>query len=255
MAFFYSLTDIPDTFGEFAKKYLHTLPQRAPVHFVTDIYKPDSIKSFERDRRGRTKDSFLLRGPAMKIQSNWKAFLASDSNKNTLTQFFLFEIQKDVYAPDLFGREIFYVCEDRICEMITSEDGRSVISRPIHRLFSSQEEADTRIILHCSYISNQEDIKRIIIKSPDTDVFVLFLSFADKINKIMIFDTGTRNKRRQVDLSSLASSMSSSLREAILGLHAFTGCFAGKGKVRPLKTLKKDQSVIDVFPGLEQEKQ
>ena len=66
----------------------------------------------------------------------------------------------------------------------------------------------------------------------------------------MIFDTGTRNKRRQVDLSSLASSMSSSLREAILGLHAFTGCFAEKGKVRPLKTLKKDQSVIDVFARL-----
>ena len=46
--------------------------------------------------------------------------------------------------------------------------------------------------------------------------------------------------------------MSSSLREVILGLNGFTGsdttgCFAGKGKVRPLKTLKKDQSVIDVF--------
>ena len=56
-------------------------------------------------------------------------------------------------------------------------------------------------------------------------------------------------------MSSLASSMSSSLREAILGLHAFTGsdttsCFAGKGKVRPLKTMKKDQSVIDVFARL-----
>ena len=43
--------DIPDTFGELAKKVLHTLPQRAPVHFITEIYIPDSIKSFERDRR------------------------------------------------------------------------------------------------------------------------------------------------------------------------------------------------------------
>ena len=170
--------------------------------------------------------------------------MASDTNKKTLTQFLLFESQKDVYSPDLFGREIFYVCENR-CEIKTSEDGRSVISRPIHNLFSSQEEADTRIILHCSYISNQEDIKRIIIKSPDTDVFLLLLLFADKINKIMIFDTATRNNGRQIDMSILASSMSSSLREAILGLHASTvsdttSCFAGKGKVRPLKTLKKD---------------
>ena len=115
-----------------------------------------------------------------------------------------------------------------------------MISRPIQDLFSSQEEADTRTILHCSYISNQEEIKRIIIKSPGTDVFLLLLSYADKINKILIFDIGTRNKRRQIDMSSLASSMSSSLRKAILGLHAFTGCFAEKGKVRPLKTLRKD---------------
>ena len=139
--------------------------------------------------------------------------------------------------------------------MITSEDGRSVISRPNQDLFPSQEEADTRIILHCSYISNQEEIKMIIIKSSDTDVFLLLLPFADKINKILIFDTGTRNKRHQKDMSSLASSLSSSLREAILGLHVLTGsdttsCFAGKGKVRPLKTLKKDQFVIDVFARL-----
>ena len=72
MAFFHSLTDIPDTFGELAKKVLHTLPQRASVHFVTDTYKPYSIKSFERDRREPTNDSFLLQGPAIKIPSKLK---------------------------------------------------------------------------------------------------------------------------------------------------------------------------------------
>ena len=45
MAFFHSLTDLRDT--KIAKKVLHTLPQRAPVHFITDTYKPDFIKSFE----------------------------------------------------------------------------------------------------------------------------------------------------------------------------------------------------------------
>ena len=43
----------------------------------------------------------------MKVQTNWKAALVSDTNKKTLTQFFLFEIQKDVYAPDLLDKEIF----------------------------------------------------------------------------------------------------------------------------------------------------
>ena len=86
----------------------------------------------------------------MKILSNWKAVLAGDTNMKTLTQFLIFEIQNDVYAPNLLGRKILYACEDR-CEIITStsEDGRSVISRPIQDLFSSQKQADTRIILHC----------------------------------------------------------------------------------------------------------
>ena len=32
------------------------------------------------------------------MQTNWNAVLASDTNKKTLTQFLLFEIQKDVHA-------------------------------------------------------------------------------------------------------------------------------------------------------------
>ena len=36
MAFSHSLTDIPETFEELAKKVLHTLPQRAPVYFIRD---------------------------------------------------------------------------------------------------------------------------------------------------------------------------------------------------------------------------
>ena len=108
MAFLHSLTDMPNTFGELAKKVLHTLPQRAPVHFITDTYKPDSVKSLERDRRGRTNDSFLLKGPAMKIPSNWKAFLASDANKKTLTQFLLFEFKK-MFMSLIYWAERFFM--------------------------------------------------------------------------------------------------------------------------------------------------
>ena len=41
---FYSLIGLPDTFGQLAKKVLDSLPEAKRVDFVTDSYKPGSIK-------------------------------------------------------------------------------------------------------------------------------------------------------------------------------------------------------------------
>ena len=50
-------------------------------------------------------------------------------------------------------------------------------SRPVQDLFSSQEEADTRMILH-SLVSKQPHVNIIIVvRSPDTDVFLLLMSY------------------------------------------------------------------------------
>ena len=45
------------------------------------------------------------------------------------------------------------------------------------------------------------------------------------------------------------------MSEALIGLHAFTGCdtvsaFAGRGKIGPIKQLRKQQQLIDVFRNL-----
>ena len=83
------------------------------------------------------------------------------------------------------------------------------------------------------------------VKSPDTDVFFLLLHFASKIDGVTIlFDTGTGNKKRLINVSELASDMSELHTEALLSLHAFTGCdstssFKGIGKLKPLKVLAK----------------
>ena len=42
--YFHSLIGLPDTFGQLAKKVLDSLPESKRVDFVTDSYKPDSIK-------------------------------------------------------------------------------------------------------------------------------------------------------------------------------------------------------------------
>ena len=48
-------------------------------------------------------------------------------------------------------------------------------------LFSTQEEADTRIILHCLYDCQQQRSGHIVVHSQDTDVFLLLLAYEDEM--------------------------------------------------------------------------
>ena len=52
-ALFHSVTEVPSTYGELAKKIFNTLPKSKCIHFVTDTYKHQSIKSAEREREER----------------------------------------------------------------------------------------------------------------------------------------------------------------------------------------------------------
>ena len=73
-ALFHRLNKIPETFGELARKVFNSLPQLSKVHFLTDNYKEDSIKSIERIRRGNS-HAYSIAGPLMKTPRVWKEFL------------------------------------------------------------------------------------------------------------------------------------------------------------------------------------
>ena len=47
--------------------------------------------------------------------------------------------------------------------MLVSSDGLAVQSSDVHELCSSQEEADTRIILHCLHVSEHDATLDIIV--------------------------------------------------------------------------------------------
>ena len=255
-----SLTALPQTFGELALKVFDSLPRSQVVHFVTDSYSEVSIKSTERIRRGsNAMNSYILQGPRTKIPQNWKTFLSNDNNKVALIDLLLREWEQDIYARKLLHRSIFFVCRDT-CILLSSEDGVTTDSIPVHELSSSQEEADTKIILHCMHASKQPQCEKIIVRSPDTDVVLLLLAFSSEINKNLLFDTGTANNRRQLSISKRCDKTPTKLLQAFLGLHAFTGCdstssFVGKGKIRPLSIMKKDEVLLDIFAGLGMQEQ
>ncbi len=101
-------------------------------------------------------------------------------------------------------------------------------------LFSSQEEADTRIFLHLCHINQLfQDTSvegRIIIKSPDTDVLVLAVHYFPQFGNIkeMWMHTGTvtntADLKRYIPVHDLCTTLHSTIPEILPAVHALTGC-------------------------------
>ena len=247
----YVLSPVPDNFQGVAETVFDRLPKSARVDFVTDTYKDISIKSFERKRRG-TSEKLLISGPKTKTPKDWKVFMSNAENKAQLIKLLFSEWQKDTYAKRLQGRDLYFAISDK-CYQLTSIDGKAVEVRSVDALATSQEEADTRIILHCLHICETvPTITQIVVRSPDTDVLVLLLKYAQQIGPVVLFDTGTSDKRRLLNVKQIIEVKGSDLCSVLPALHCFTGCdtvssFVRRGKITPLKTLQKYSDFIQVF--------
>ena len=92
----------------------------------------------------------------------------------------------------------------------------------------------------------------IVICSPDTDVAVISLNQAYHRSCQLLFSTGTGNRKRVLDITSMAQKLGDTASQAILGLHALTGsdtvsCFYGKGKRTCYSQLLNSKEFIDAF--------
>lgn len=78
-----------------------------------------------------------------------------------------------------------------------------------------------------------------VIVSKDTDVMILCLGYCKKINLPLYQKCDTQNRTRYINISNLAQLLGDDLCDALVGVHAFTGChsisaFAGQGKLSAL---------------------
>jgi len=239
---------LPSTYGELCFQFFMSLPSAPVLHFLTDTYKDQSIKEVERSRRDES-ITYLIGSPNTKLPQDFKSFLYNAENKREFIRLIhiVSEWQSDRYAAFLCGREIFFAWEQN-CVGLHSLDGRRVISSPVLQLTSNHEEADTWILLHCLFAAQATSSeKKFIIRSPDTDVFILLFSYAQKIRQNLFFDTGTGNKRRLLDVHGITASIGTELVTASPGFHAFTGSdctssFVRKGKITALKALESSLS-------------
>ena len=72
----------------------------------------------------------------------------------------------------------------------------------ILKLESDQEEIYTRIVLYCSYAVDEE-YNYARVTSADNNIFFILFYYASKINITLLFDTGSRCKRRLLNIFQL----------------------------------------------------
>ena len=111
---------------------------------------------------------------------------------------------------------MIFLSRDSECFRITNG---SCDSHPV--LVSSQEEADTKVILHSIDVIKKGELG-FVLRSPsgDTDITVLAVALIDDRNKVL-YDYGNGDNRKTIWLNS--TNISDKQRPAIIGFHAFTG--------------------------------
>ena len=117
-------------------------------------------------------------------------------------------------------------------------------------LNSSQEEADTRLLLHAAHAARSKFVA-VIIVSEDTDVSVLCLAFKSLIPSSMFIKCSSKTRVKYLDVSRIVERIGASTCKSLPGFHAFTGgAFQRRGKVLVFRIVAQDQGFQEVFQGL-----
>ena len=152
--------------------------------------------------------------PVAKIPTNWQGFLRVSSNVMELVDFLADSIQQ-------FNRP---------GKMIVSTVGETVVSSSVelnhgHLSPCTHEEADYRIILHVADQA-RNNIKKVSIRTNDTDVLVLSVAFFHKIPGLqeLWLAFGRAKSFRYIPVHVIARKLGAPKCKALLGFYAFTGC-------------------------------
>ena len=275
--------NLPSTFGGIARVLLSKLVAEDGdiIHYVVDKWIRPSIKDGERDNRNATDVSYQILGADQKRPTNWRDALKSSSFKIALNQFLIRSWADDSLAEILSNKVIYANCGD-VCYKY-SVNGGEILRVQEPRLFSTHEEADSRMFHHVSFsarensnnliernpvvddVDNEVESFDVVVRSNDTDCLVIGLGCFKELNKVnpnlqlwMEVGTTSNNTRRYISVNGLYVTLGEQLSSALPGFHAFTGCdylaaFSRKGKVRPFKLLETDTNAQTAFSNLGEE--
>ncbi|KAG0711912.1 hypothetical protein GWK47_019569 [Chionoecetes opilio] len=192
----------------------------AAVRVVFDNYtKVSSLKEATRERRrGKLKEIRSYKVEDSTQIRDKSTFLASNATKDSLTLYLAHQlIERSTVNMVTVTRKSVMVNYD--CQVSTG--------------VSTQEEADTLMILHAVEVAAAGAI--VHIYTQDTDVLLLALRRVPQLGRNSVLIMGTGDRRRTVLLQPIYDALGPSKAAALINWHALTGCdttghIRGKGK-------------------------
>ena len=247
--------EIPGNFHQICKKVFEVMVKSSDVVFSTDQYFPDSVKSVERRRRGCA-EKLTVQGPMTKRPADWKLLITNGANKAQLIKLLLCVWSQDDFAHAYQDRKVIFISEGKAHSLETDDQAHTTVQE-VESLSSNHEETDSRVVLYCKYACDQ-GYESVRICSPDSDVFFVLLHHTSSLSCAVLFDTGTGNNRRLINMTDLVADFTQEYCTALTALHAFTHCdststFKGIVKVKPLKVLQKNPRFERVLARLREE--
>lgn len=210
------------TFQEYADKVFcpfiarECSPGVKRVDVVWDTYSDRSIKNATREKRGQGKRFVVNAGT--KIPKSWPNFLRDAENKVQLFRLLSSSLQ-NLSVP---GVEIYSTAGSLVVCSSSNAD-LSYISPCNH------EEADSRLILHTADAA-KKGLKTCMIRTPDSDVLVLAVAYARKVNLESLWvSIGSGKHHQLVNATALSE---------FLGTYNYSLHWYHKGiKTRPFRAL------------------
>lgn len=220
------------------------------ITIVFDTYKSHSIKEGERIRRGvRPTAEFNISGNR-KIHK-FRDFLKSWKNKLSLLHF-LTQYIIDNHGEFLKDNEALLIAggfenPEKVVLLSKNQEEKT-----LDDLYSTHEEADTRIILHMIYEAQLN--KNILIKSVDTDVLLLLIHFyssrptLQSVHLYMLL--GHYKNKRVISVGEIVQNLGKKICSCLLSVHCLTGCdttnaFFKIGKKTAFEVLKKNIDFLE----------
>ena len=196
------------------------------ITIVFDRYDQEqSVKQNERLRRGlETGATYIIKGS--RTVPNYRKFLQNPDNKAALAAFVSDYVLSTGTAVLDEEQCIVLAGGFKNASSVKMTTRAGVSNLP--NLFSSHEEADTRMLLHAVHLSST--CERITVRCDDTDVLVLLLYYVSmgmlgtSVYMYTGHNTTTRDRRRYIPVCSIADRVGKDLCQNLPAAHALTGC-------------------------------
>ena len=233
------------------------------IHFVTDKWITPSIKDTERVNRCSSSAHYEIKGPNQKRPSNWNEALKNTNFKVALNKFLVDAWCDNSLATIFEGKTMYANCADKCYKF--KVHGDSVLRREESRLFSTHEEADSRMFHHTAFSANKHnsaDPINIVIRTTDVDCLIIalgcFKTLHDLCNSLVLWlEVGVESKGnlRYISINNIYDAMGELMCHSLPAFHAFFGCdyqaaFSRKGKMRPMKLLEGSIQAQQAFADL-----